>query len=263
MSEQDLIERAKEHIAAKRFAEADALARDVLRDNAEDTRALHIRGFVALNLGQPAMALELLRKADAFGSENPLLFMHLGAAEGMIGNRPAAISAFDRALELVPTLAEAHQNKGLALIGEGRMEEAVFAFEAAELNGAGPQASSGRGQALFELGRFAEAKEAFQKALDEDAGSFEILVNMGHTMLALAENEDALKTFERADNAKPFHPAVMMGLAKARAATGDIKGAKGVLKTLLGRKPGWEPAQDLLAEIEFGASKEPETPTHH
>lgn len=118
-----------------------------------------------------------------------------------------------QALELAPTLAEAHAARGLALFLLGRSEEAEAAFQKSiELD---PFLFQGRyfhGRACFQEGRLEEAAEEFRKAAEirEDyqaaflaAQSFEAL---GRTEEARVRLTEALRVVEKHMELNPDDP---------------------------------------------------------
>jgi TolB-like protein/Tfp pilus assembly protein PilF len=106
----------------------------------------------------PAYALAWTGVADACS----LLYMYY---PGQASDLEQADRASARALELAPSLPEAHASRGFALFHRKRLDEASAAFETAfRLD---PQQFEARyyyGRALFQQGKFAEAARSFEDA---------------------------------------------------------------------------------------------------
>jgi tetratricopeptide (TPR) repeat protein len=130
-----------------------------------------------------------------------------------------------RALELAPTLAEAHAARGLALFLLGQSEEAEAAFQRSiELD---PLLFQGRyfhGRACFQEGRLEEAAEEFKKAaeLREDYQAAFLAAQaseaLGRTEEARIRLTGALRVAERHMELNPDDPraATMRSVALCR-----------------------------------------------
>ena len=66
--------------------------------------ALHLRGVVALQQGDAAMAARLIGQAVKIDARNPVAQGNLGAAQARLGRLADAVAAFDRAITLAPKL---------------------------------------------------------------------------------------------------------------------------------------------------------------
>jgi tetratricopeptide (TPR) repeat protein len=84
-----------------------------------------VHGHVLLLVNQPARAEPMIRSATEKFPDDGVCWADLGLVEVMTGNRAAAREAFDRALELDPSLAVAWYNRGLLHSQAGQFEEAL------------------------------------------------------------------------------------------------------------------------------------------
>ena len=83
--------------------------------------------------------------------------------------RAAAIDSFEQAVELQPTSAWAQNNYGLALLYDGRYDEAVAAFEeATELSPDTGLMWNNLGLGYEHLDRIEEARFAYKRAMTLD-----------------------------------------------------------------------------------------------
>ncbi len=108
-----------------------------------------------------AAAKQAAELAPEFG------FAHarLAELEFAFGNRRAALSELDRALQLSPRLASAHALQGFVRLDQGDARAALASFNhARELDAALGSAWLGRGLCLLHERNFAEARAAFQAA---------------------------------------------------------------------------------------------------
>ena len=73
----------------------------------------------------------LLDEAESVGLKDPFLFLLQGRLAGDAGDLEAAAQYFRRALEQNPLFGDAHEGLGRALYLQGRLDEAVVAYETA------------------------------------------------------------------------------------------------------------------------------------
>jgi Flp pilus assembly protein TadD len=123
---------------------------------------------------------------------------------------------FQRAVDVVPDNAMAHNNLGMALVEQNKLEEARGHFEQAVAIAPGDtDARSNLGNALRALGRPAKAVAAYEGALDQSADDASVHYNLA----------TALVDLERVDEAEAhLHEAIRLNPAytKARILLGAI-----------------------------------------
>jgi tetratricopeptide (TPR) repeat protein len=85
------------------------------------------------------------------------------------GKYDEGIKAYDEAIRLDPSYVRAWNNKGLALFGQGNYDEAIKAFdEAIKLDPKFAMAWNNKGLALFGQGKYDEAIKALDEAIRLD-----------------------------------------------------------------------------------------------
>src|SRR5256885_148508 len=110
ITDQDPIEIAFEHHRAGRLAEAEQIYRQVLARQPDQADALHLLGVIALQVRRGDVAVELIGRAIRQLPDFAVFHASLGKAHGVRADTPAAIASYRRALELDPTLADAHHH---------------------------------------------------------------------------------------------------------------------------------------------------------
>jgi Flp pilus assembly protein TadD len=135
-------------------------------DDAELKAAELISGArEALGLGELDRALKLARLATLRAPNRAQAWNTLGRVQLRRGEKPAAVTAFERAVELNPSSSYAQNNLGLALIYQGRYEDAVDALEeATALEPVEGYMWNNLGMALEHLDRLEEARVAYRQA---------------------------------------------------------------------------------------------------
>ena len=136
------------------------------------------------------------------------------AAEHAAAGRPAeALAAYRAALELSPSLAEAHHNMGALAYAQGDVTAAEQSFAAAERQK--PQwiaPTLALGHLYFNSGRYADAERAFERARSRDPDSLEALGNLGLTLQRRGRYTLAQPYLERARQLAPTDPRAWFAL---------------------------------------------------
>ena len=130
------------------------------------------RGLTLENLGQPAEALAHLHKSLELrppAYEIPSIHVHLGACHKDLEDYNAAVTAFKTALELDPSLHEAHHLLGFCHFKLEQYQQAVACFEKAiELDHGSSIDYANLGINLSRLGHRREAAFVLRQALELD-----------------------------------------------------------------------------------------------
>lgn len=114
-------------------------------------------------------------------------------------NSAVAIELFDRALKINPDYAEAHNNRGNALLDLKRPEEALKSYRRAlKIKPDYAEAHNNCGNALLKLERPEEALKSYCSALSLKPDYAEAYNNRGNALRDLKRPDDALKNYERA-----------------------------------------------------------------
>jgi len=100
-----------------------------------------------------------------------------------------------------------------------------------------------------------EATEILEKLLKNDPNDAESLELRGRMALQSNRPNDALLDFERAKKSNPGAPGIMLYIAKAQAAKGDVEQAKGSLRDLLSRAPKHLEALQMIGELDLQAGQ--------
>ena len=136
-----------------------------------------------------------------------LSYSYLGTLYSLTGQHTLARNYYTKALKLGPLAAPMHNNLGIALIVEGRMDEAIHHFSEAIRTDAGyEEAYVNLGHTHFRLGRFDEAISHYNDALRLNPRRAKTHYRLG---LALAERnrpDDAARHFDQALRLDPNLP---------------------------------------------------------
>jgi Flp pilus assembly protein TadD len=123
----------------------------------------------------------------------------LGAVLGQTGKKLEALNANQKAVELSPQDAEAHNNFGNRLIELGRLEDAEASLrQAVALKFDFFEAHNNLGNALQKLGRLEDAEASLRQAIALKPDFFEAHNNLGITLKKQDRLEDAEASFRQA-----------------------------------------------------------------
>jgi protein O-GlcNAc transferase len=204
---QQAIELGLAHHRDNRFAEAEAIYRQVLAAQPDQPDALNLLGALAHQHGRHDVAVELIGRAVAVNSAMPDFHNNLGEALRALGRLDEAAAAFRRALALRPFCANASSNLGAALVQLGDPDQAVAVCEQAVAQGAdSPQLRNNLGIALKELGRSSDAIACFEALLARHPDFVEAQENLANALRQQGRIEEALGWLERALAARPDAP---------------------------------------------------------
>ncbi|CAN5402624.1 tetratricopeptide repeat protein [soil metagenome] len=125
-----LLAQGLEHHRAGRLQQAEAIYRQILQQRPDEPEALNLLGVIALQVGRPDVAVQLLlksvQKSPGFGSLN-----NLGESLRYLGRLDEAIASYRRSLQMNPNHADAMANMGLAYFQQSKLPESIEAFERA------------------------------------------------------------------------------------------------------------------------------------
>ena len=146
----------------------------------------------------------------------------------------AAEREFRRAIELNPSLANAHYFYANCLVAHGRLAEALAeARRAHELDPLNPEVATARAWALYVARRYDEAIAVMQKSLDLEPG-----LAHGHMLLALPLA------------GKGSYAEALAEARKMAALAGDAPNFAGILGYIAGRAGERAEAQHILTALE-------------
>ena len=149
-----------------------------------------------------------------------------------------AISSCEKAIVLSPNHADAHGNRGIALLTLNRYEEALNSCDKAlSLKPGHANAHNKRSIALRELKRYDEALESCDKAIALNPGYADAYNNRGITLTYKGRMDEVGKMFHKALELKPDFPNALENLIKIRKYADADSHEAGIIKTLL-KDPG-------------------------
>jgi tetratricopeptide (TPR) repeat protein len=171
---------------------------------------------------------------------------------------PAAVSLYERVIQLRPALAEGHSNLGLVYYMQGRYEEALQSFGRALKRSPNlfvPVLFSGI--ANTKMGRHVPAIPLLEQALKQRPGDPQALMYLGLTHAAVGRKQRAGTYFEQLVASAPPDPEALYQLGKNYLAMSVENYAR--VQTL---DPEGFLHKRILARIDEGRNKPPEEIEH-
>ena len=259
----DLLQNGLALHQAGRLIEAEAIYQSVLKEQPRHPDALHLLGFVALQMGKNEIAVNLIEKAIKVNPKVPDFYYNCGKAYRAISNFELAIIRYEQALAIKPDYAEAHNNLGIALQELGRQEDALAHYEQAlAIKSDFAEAHNNMGNALRELGRPEDAIACYEKALVIKPDYAEAHNNNGITLKELDRLEEAINHYEQAFTIKPDYAEAHNNMGNALKELGRLEEAITHYEQAFAIKPDYAEAHNNMGNV-LQESGQPEDAINH
>jgi protein O-GlcNAc transferase len=201
------------------FRAAERAAQSALARNPRDAEALFLLGSTWLFEGRHHDALAPLAEAQRLDAARRGTGYRLGHCYLALGDLANAEQALRAEVDAHPDYANAHNTLGVALVNQGRHEEALPSFLAAlRIDGGHVEASNNAANALSTLGRAEEAIPYLRRALEIDPQLADAHQNLGLVLHSLQRHEEAAASFARAVELAPRMPYALSNLVRSTIA---------------------------------------------
>jgi Flp pilus assembly protein TadD len=146
----------------------------------------------------------------------------MAAAYVQTGYWRNSVTLWARTLARTPQSSIAHCNYGIALAGQGNLENATQQFERAlELNPEDVKTLNNLGKVLTTERKFDEAIQYFNRALQLNPRDAKALNNLGAALAAEGKLDEAVRQYQRAIQLKPDYADALNNLSAALNAQGQ------------------------------------------
>jgi Flp pilus assembly protein TadD len=225
-----LIQSALVHHRDGRLAEAEAMYRKLLDENARHPHALSMLGMILMDHSGTAEAESLFRRHLEVEPGSPTTLHNMGRLLQARGNDREAVVLFRQAAESRPDFKQTFADLAASLHRLGYWDEALLAVkQALSLDPGFSAAHEIRGLVLFDCHRFAEAVEAFLAAL-----------------------------MYTGIDAAGKRASVQLHIAKAAIGAGDLAAAEQACRAILETDADNADAIDKLAEVMYRLRRDDE-----
>lgn len=196
---------------------------EALRISPDNAAYLNDLGVLIDSAGRSPACTDLWRQLAAVPGAHPVVHYFLGNALRLSGDFAAARLAYERAIELEPTLAEAHNNLALVLGKLGLAAEAQAALErAAAANPDLAAARSNLGALMSRGSAIDEAAVMLREAVRLDPQSADARTNYGAVLMRQHRFAAAMEEFRRVLAASPGFASAELNLGLALLTAGRL-----------------------------------------
>jgi predicted O-linked N-acetylglucosamine transferase (SPINDLY family) len=250
MTIEQALAQAREHLLARRLADAERVCGAILASAPHTAEAYRLLGSVAYYAGHVAEADTLLRQALALNPRDAEYHENHSAVLLALRRLDEAEAAARQALALRPGFAEAMIRLANTLHEQGRMEEAARHYERAlALRPQNAEAANNLASALMALGRAAEAESACRRALLLSPGFAKAQYNLGIVLQAQRRIEEAVAAFQQALAADPRLAGAEIHLGNLYQVLGRREEAIAAYQRALAIAPQTAEAENNLAGL--------------
>ena len=253
MSPEDMAARlnhAVAHHQAGRLREAEQDYRAVLTANPHHPDALHLLGVLALQVSQPAAAVELIGRAIQHEGGVADYHDNLGSAFAALNQPEDAAQAHRQAIALNPGSAQPRYNLGNALLAQGMPGLASLAFSSAvELRPDYAKAWYNLGNALRAQHRTADAVSALAHAVALAPGMVEAHNNLSDALVAAGRLDEALAQTRLVARMRPEDAKAHYNLGTVLQKKEAYEGAEIAFREALRRDPNHVMALNNLGSV--------------
>lgn len=149
-----------------------------------------------------------------------------------------ALPLFEAIVSDNPEDATLFEKIGFSLQSQGRLNEALTAYEkAALLKTPGPWLVNKTAFINRKLGNHSRAAELYAQALDMDPENFSIIMNLGNMLLETGDTNGALAQFYHANYLQPDNKRVIRALGWTELLNGNLEKSSALYMKLLADQP--------------------------
>ena len=207
------------HHRAGRLEQAEVAYSQVLEVHPRNEHALHLMGLVAFQAGKPELAatyIEAAIKCDVFHAP---FWADLAEIYRALDRIPEAVSAYRKALDMNPEMADAWTHFCTLLELTGEAEEGLACYrKALEIDPEYAGAHAFLGVALQQHGQFDEAQQSLERAVKLAPENPEIYLQLGRCLHAQNKWLDAIACYQKVRRIEPDHEAAAQLYEQAKAA---------------------------------------------
>lgn len=178
---------------------AEQIYKSILRSQPKYFDAIFALGIVYLQREEFRAAEKQFLLAIKIDPNNGPLQNNYGSALLGLGRQQEALAAYDRAIAMSAQNIEAHYNRGNALAAMKRFEEAIASYDRSiALNPNNAQVHDNRGSALASLSRIEAALASFSRAIQLNPRHAKAYANRGGAYAQIKQYDKALEDYEKA-----------------------------------------------------------------
>lgn len=278
------VEQAGKLFTQGRVADAEVMARQIVKFHPNLADGYNILGAALNALGKPKEAVAALQQAIKRAPGNAAFYANLGEIERLQGHPARAKQALAKAIELNPKNAAAHNNLGILLFDARDYRGAIASYEKAvaanprfaeaynNLANASryvgendkalgyyhkalqfrehyPEAYNNLGTLLRDQGKPAEAEHAYRKAMMQNTKYMEAYNNLATLLFMTNKDQEALRVLGDALRVQENHPVTLTITARVQTRRGNYEAAEQAARRALAAQPNNAEAMVALGQL--------------
>ncbi|OQY57568.1 MAG: hypothetical protein B6245_16365 [Desulfobacteraceae bacterium 4572_88] len=189
----------------------------------------------------------MIRKAIEINSQNAFYHNNLGIVLKEQGKLDDAVSCYHEAVEISPDYEEAHINMAAILKNQGKTEELIACYrKILKISPNYAEVYNSLGVALKKAGEIEEAIECYQKVLELKPDYVEAHINLGNALKQQKESDEAIACYRRALEIKPDYAEAYNNMGAVLESQGEKEEAEKCYRKASDLKPNYAEASHNL-----------------
>lgn len=227
-----------------RWREAEAIYREILTAEPDNSSAKQLLGAVLVQDGRASEAIPVLQAVLQQEPGNPACLGNLGTAYSRMHKLPEAIECYRRAAALDPGNADVARNLGSVLLKARQFSDAIAPLRRAlELGPPAWTVHMNLAIALLKSDHEAEAEKHFNQVLEQQPSHRQALAGLGQILLKQKNaGERAVECWRKLTVIEPENPSIHNNYATALKGLKRFDEAEAACRRALSIYPGFKPA---------------------
>ncbi len=168
-------------------------------DSSKPDLAADTAGNETIPVSAPVIACGCTKDLEVKDESDPVAWYKRAEALSILGQYNESIEAYNKALEMNASYAEAWKGKGLSLAVLSRYEESMTCFEnAIEIDRRDAEAWNDKANVLYDMERYNESLECFDWAIGLNPKYIDALNNKGKALYDLGRYNESIECFDKA-----------------------------------------------------------------
>ena len=204
------VRKAERHLKAKEPEKAIEVLEVTLKFHPQNVEVLNNLSIAYMDSQRFEKALSLLTKAESIGDNATATSINLAACHLGLGSLEKALQHADRAIELGPTVAQAHLTRARILIRMDRAEEAVASMENfLSFESENDAVRFNLANSYMALDRPNDAKVHYETLVERAPDSIQVLLRLCEACIRTGDCEEAEVALANAEQVAPNHDLVL------------------------------------------------------
>ena len=211
------------HHQAGRFAEAEAIYRELLDAQPDYPGALHMYGVLAYQTNRVDLSIDLIQRAIRLSPHSVACYCNLGNAYKAGGRLPEAVASYRQALAINPEFIDAHLNLGAVLCELDEVDGAIECFrQIIRIAPLHADAHFNIGLLLANRSEPVAAMESFRRAIASRPAFVDAYYNLANALGEAGQPEEALACYREAARLQPERADARWAQALILLRSGDF-----------------------------------------